>query len=149
MEKRVCAYPLRRNRMKCPACHKGTLAKRMKKQMFTYKGNSITLDQIGMWCDLCDEGILSSEDIDSTEKLFEDFKAKVDGLLSPADILRIRKNILGLTQQEAAQVFGGGKNAFNRYEKGDVKPSLPLSNLLKMFERHPEDLQYFLKDNKE
>ncbi len=131
--------------MKCPACSKGDLAKKLKPQMFTYKGSSIMLEQPGLWCNQCDDGILSNQDIEVTEKSFEEFKAKVDGLLSPDEIRRIRRNILGLTQQQAAEVFGGGKNAFSRYENGEIKPSLPLSNLLKMFERHPEDIKYFTK----
>ncbi|HQW57637.1 MAG TPA: type II toxin-antitoxin system MqsA family antitoxin [Gammaproteobacteria bacterium] len=133
--------------MKCPACGKGNLLKKVKSQMFTYKGSSIMLEQPGLWCNQCDDGILSGQDIEVTEKSFEEFKAKVDGLLSPDDIRRIRRYILGLTQQQAAEIFGGGKNAFSRYESGEIKPSLPLSNLLKMFERHPEDIKYFTKDN--
>ena len=128
--------------MRCLACQKGTLSRTIKEQVFSYKGKSITLEQPGMWCDHCEEGILSGRDIEVTEKAFEEFKAKVDNLLSPADIRRIR-NILQLTQREAAEIFGGGKNAFSRYETGDLKPSVALSNLLKMFERHPEDLKYF------
>lgn len=131
--------------MRCPACYKGILSRKIKDQVFSYKGKSITLQQPGMWCDSCDEGILSGNDIAITEKAFEEFKASVDHLLSPADIRRIRCNILHLTQRQAAEIFGGGKNAFSRYEHGELKPSLALSNLLKMFERHPEDLKYFIK----
>ncbi len=133
--------------MKCPVCAKGKLSRRSKVQIFLYKGKSISLEQPGMWCNYCDEGILSGEDMAATEEAFEAFKAKVDHLIAPQDIRRIRKNVLGLTQQQAAFVFGGGKNAFSRYEKGEIRPSVPLSNLLKMFERHPEDIKFFLKKN--
>jgi len=133
--------------MKCHACNKGTLHHKTKSQIFTYKGKSITLEQPGLWCDSCDEGILSGDDIAKTEKAFEKFKTKVDGLLSPEEIRHIRKDILKLTQEEAGRIFGGGKNGFSRYERGETKPLPAISNLLKMLERHPEDLKYLIDKN--
>jgi len=129
--------------MKCQACTKGTLKQKAKLQVFTYKGKSITLRQPGLWCDFCEEGILSGEDIAATECAFDEFKSKVDGLLPPKEIRHIRKDILKLSQEEAGKLFGGGKNGFSRYERGETKPLPAVSNLLKMFERHPEDLKYF------
>ena len=96
-----------------------------------------------MWCDTCDEGILSGDDIEQTDVAFEAFKDKIDGTLQPEDIRRIRKNVLGLSQKEAAAIFGGGPNAFGRYERGEARPILSTINLLKMFERHPDDVKYF------
>ncbi len=130
--------------MKCPACHKGVLIRNTIPQIFTYKGKSISLDQPGLWCDVCHEGILNGEDIAETEKAFEHFKAKIDNLLNPEEIHHIRKDILKLSQKEAGKLFGGGKNGFSRYERGEIKPLPATSNLLKMFERHPEDLKYFI-----
>lgn len=135
--------------MKCPACNKGTLTRKVKEQLFTYKGKSIQLDQPGLWCDSCDEGILNGEDIAKTEKAFDEFKSKIDGLLSPEEIRHIRKDILNISQEEAGRLFGGGKNGFSRYERGEIKPLPAISLLLKMFERHPEDLKYFIDTGKE
>jgi HTH-type transcriptional regulator/antitoxin MqsA len=134
--------------MKCPACSKGKLSYQSKPQVFTYKGKSITLNQTGMWCDSCEEGILNGEDISKTEKAFEEFKSKIDGFLPPKEIRHIRKNILKLSQEQAGKIFGGGKNGFSRYERGETKPLPAVINLLKMFERHPEDLKYFLDEKK-
>lgn len=134
--------------MKCHACNKGILSQKSKPQVFTYKGKSITLDQPGLWCDSCDEGILSGTDIAKTEIVFEEFKSKIDGLLRPDEIRHIRKDILKLSQEEAGKIFGGGKNGFSRYERGEIKPMPAVSNLLKMFERHPEDLKYFFERQK-
>jgi HTH-type transcriptional regulator/antitoxin MqsA len=128
--------------MRCHACNKGTLHHTKKSQIFTYKGKSITLEQPGLWCDSCEEGILNGGDIAKTETAFEKFKLKVDGLLTPEEIRHIRKDILKLTQEDAGRIFGGGKNGFSRYERGETKPLPAISNLLKMLERHPEDLKY-------
>jgi HTH-type transcriptional regulator/antitoxin MqsA len=64
--------------MKCHACSKGTLHHKKKSKIYTYKGKSITLEQPGLWCDACEEGILNGDDIAKTEKDFEKFKIKVD-----------------------------------------------------------------------
>lgn len=135
--------------MKCHACNKGTLTHKVKEQFFTYKGKSIKLDQPGLWCSSCEEGILSGEDIAMTEKAFDEFKSKIDGLLNPEEIKHIRKDILKISQEEAGRLFGGGKNGFSRYERGEIKPLPAISILLKMFERHPEDLKYFIDVEKE
>jgi HTH-type transcriptional regulator/antitoxin MqsA len=45
---------------------------------------------------------------------------------------------LGLTQAEAGRIFGGGVNAFSRYERGATKPSTQMRKLLKIVEKHPE-----------
>jgi len=58
-------------------------------------------------------------------------------LLIPAFIASVRKK-LALDQREAGEIFGGGANAFSRYEKGKTKPPLALVKLLKVLDRHPD-----------
>jgi len=53
------------------------------------------------------------------------------------EIRRIRKR-LKLTQGELATLFGVGKVAFSRYERGETRPPAPLVKLLRLLERHPE-----------
>ena len=45
---------------------------------------------------------------------------------------------LRLDQQEAAELFGGGANAFSRYETCKTKPALALVKLFKVLDRHPD-----------
>lgn len=134
--------------MKCHVCNKGVLSQKTKPQVFTYKGKSVALAQPGLWCDSCEEGVLSGDDIAKTEKLLMSSNQKLMGLLRPEEIRYIRKEILKLSQEEAGRIFGGGKNGFSRYERGETKPLLAVSNLLKMFERHPEDFKYFVEQKK-
>lgn len=61
-------------------------------------------------------------------------------LIDPAYITGVRKK-LRLDQREAAEIFGGGVNAFSRYETGKTKPPLALVKLLKLLDRHPELLE--------
>jgi HTH-type transcriptional regulator/antitoxin MqsA len=58
-------------------------------------------------------------------------------IVDPAFIINVRKK-LDLGQREAAEIFGGGINAFLRYEKGKTKPPLALVKLLKLLDRHPD-----------
>jgi HTH-type transcriptional regulator/antitoxin MqsA len=58
-------------------------------------------------------------------------------IVDPGFIADVRKK-LDLGQREAAQLFGGGVNAFSRYETGKTRPPLALVKLLKLLDRHPE-----------
>ncbi|MEZ9475789.1 type II toxin-antitoxin system MqsA family antitoxin [Vibrio splendidus] len=121
----------------CPVCGQGTLSRTIKQVEFTYKEHSKIIPQSGEYCDCCGEGILDSRDLKSNKLEIREFHSEVDGLLTPRQIREIRLN-LSLKQSEAAAIFGGGKNAFSRYENGELPPPKPLSILLQLLSRHPE-----------
>jgi HTH-type transcriptional regulator/antitoxin MqsA len=55
-------------------------------------------------------------------------------------LVRVRRK-LKLTQRQAAQLTGGGHNAFGRYERGEARPMPAVVNLFKVLDRHPELLE--------
>ena len=57
--------------------------------------------------------------------------------VDPDYIAKVRKK-LDLDQRQAAELFGGGVNAFSRYENGKTKPPLALVKLFKLLDRHPD-----------
>ena len=61
-------------------------------------------------------------------------------LLTQALIEYVRKK-LALDQREAVEIFGGGVNAFSRYELGKTKPPLALVKLFKILDHHPDLIQ--------
>jgi len=122
---------------KCPVCKKGKLERKKIKETYTYKGQSIDIEQPGEWCDRCKEGILTSADIKTTEKILHDFRANIDGFLVSDEVRRIRKK-LGLTQRQAAEFCGGGPNAFGRYERGEALQMRATDSLLHLLDKHPE-----------
>ena len=66
------------------------------------------------------------------------FNKEVNALsIDPMFIVNVRKK-LNLDQQQAAEIFGGGVNAFSRYENGKTQPPLALIKLLKLLDHHPE-----------
>ena len=57
--------------------------------------------------------------------------------MAPDRIRAIRER-LGLTQEEAGALLGGGPRAFTKYESGSMRPRAAASNLLRVLEAHPE-----------
>jgi HTH-type transcriptional regulator/antitoxin MqsA len=57
-----------------------------------------------------------------------------------SEIRRIRRK-LGLSQAMAAELTGGGHNAFSRYERGEAAPLPAVVNLFKLLDRHPDLLK--------
>lgn len=104
-----------------------------------YKGESITFDMPGWYCEKSDESIHSGKDMKVSDRMLNLLKARSEGLLEPAEIRRIRKK-LGLTQEQAGLTIGGGARAFQKYESGDLLPSRAISSALVLLDRDPNAL---------
>lgn len=127
-------------KLNCPLCGEKSYSHKIKKVQLTYKGNTILYKQPGYWCDSCNEGVIESGDRKATQKQLMEFRSSIDGLLTPDEIKRIRKK-LKLTQRGASQQFGGGVNAFNRYEKGETQIYRATSQILRLLDKDPSQLK--------
>ncbi len=105
----------------------------------TYKGESLTFDMPGWYCDQSDESIHTGEDMKVSDRMLNLLKAKSENLLEPQEIRRIRKK-LHLSQEEAGLLIGGGPRAFQKYEKGDLLPSRAVSSALVLLDHDPAAL---------
>ena len=125
--------------MKCPSCGASNLVHDTRDLPYTYKGETSILPQVtGDFCSACDESILDAEESRRTMSLMLEFNKQVNAsIVDPEFIASVRKK-LDLDQKEAAEIFGGGVNAFSRYENGKTKPPLALVKLLKVLDRHPD-----------
>lgn len=125
--------------MKCPHCGAAELVHDTRDREYTYKGESTVIPAVtGDFCPACDEAILDMSESVRTSALMLEFNKKVNAsIVDPAFIASVRKK-LNLDQREAAEIFGGGVNAFSRYENGKTKPPLALVKLLKVLDRHPD-----------
>lgn len=125
--------------MKCPVCGAAELVHDTRDLPYIYKGESTVIAAVtGDFCPACNESVL---DMVASERVMHDmrsFSKQVNAAtVDPAFIASVRKK-LALDQREAAEIFGGGVNAFSRYENGKTRPPLSLVKLLKVLERHPD-----------
>ena len=125
--------------MKCPVCGAAELIHDTRDLPYTYKGETTTIAAItGDFCPACTEVILDLAQADSYGAAVRAFNKEINAaIVDPEFIVAVRKK-LHLDQREAAEIFGGGVNAFSRYENGKTKPSLALVKLLKVLDRHPD-----------
>lgn len=128
--------------MKCPTCGGAKLIHDTRDTPYTYKGERTTIRAVtGDFCPACGEVVLERQHGDRYSDLVGAFQRQVNAAyVDPAYIAKVRKK-LDLDQRQAAEIFGGGVNAFSRYENGKTKPPLALVKLLKVLDRHPELLR--------
>lgn len=105
----------------------------------TYKGESLTFDMPGWYCDQSEESIHTGEDMKISDRKLNLLKARCEGLLEPEEIRRIRKK-LHLSQEQAGFLIGGGPRAFQKYESGDLLPSRAVSTALVLLDHDPAAL---------
>ena len=125
--------------MKCPSCGAAKLVHDTRDLPYTYKGESTVLPQVtGDFCPACGESIPDAAESRRVSALMREFSKQVNAsIVDPEFIIAVRKK-LDLDQREAAEIFGGGVNAFSRYENGKTQPPLALIKLLKLLDHHPE-----------
>ena len=117
----------------CPICGSvGTLAAENYTGEVTHSGRLLTVkDLFRSRCSACNADPVMTDQIRHNQVLIADAKRRSDGLLTGDDIRRVRER-LGLSQSAAANVFGGGGNAFSKYERGEVLQSFPMDRLLRL-----------------
>ena len=125
--------------MKCPICAEAELVHDTRDLSYTYKGESTSIPWVtGDFCPACGESVLGAAESTRVSAMMLDFNKQVNAsIVDPEFIVSVRKK-LALDQREAAEIFGGGINAFSRYENGKTRPPLALIKLLRVLERHPD-----------
>jgi HTH-type transcriptional regulator / antitoxin MqsA len=125
--------------MKCPICGAANLVTDTRDRPYFYKGKSTVLPGVsGEFCPSCDESFLGQAESRRTMDLMLAFNKRVNAAMADPEFIASVRKKLNLGQREAAELFGGGVDAFSRYENGKTKPSIALVKLLKLLDRHPE-----------
>lgn len=124
---------------KCPVCGAAKLIHDTRDMPYTYKGQTTVIPAVtGDFCPACSESILDTAESERVMREMQAFAKEVNAAIIDPDFIASVRKKLALDQREAAEIFGGGINAFSRYETGKTKPSLALVKLLKVLDRHPE-----------
>ena len=129
-----------------PICPKtgAPLHRGVRPMTLTYKGESITFDLPGWYCDECEESIHTGKDMKVSDRRLNRLKALNEGLLLPENIRRIRQK-LRLSQEAAGLLIGGGPRAFQKYESGDLLPSRAISSALVLLDHDPDAIAVLKK----
>lgn len=127
---------------KCVNCGSRKVMRHFENETFTIKHAAIqkTVEGLSGWrCDSCGEVEFDAESARRYAAAGDELVLQERARQSK-EIRRIRRK-LGLSQIAAAQLTGGGHNAFSRYERGEVTPLPAVVNLFRLLDRHPELLK--------
>jgi len=89
------------------------------------------------WCEACGSEIALNEDLRFNARAMRQARKKHYGFLTGEEVRIIRKQ-LGLSQEQAAQLFGGGPVAFSKYENDEVTQSEAMDRLIWLVGSFPE-----------
>lgn len=121
----------------CLCCESGILAAEVSTIEITYEGKPLVIHGVeGYVCSSCKEQFVFPDQAKRNHVLVANAKRSATGLFTGIEIKSLRDD-LGLSQSDAAHLFGGGANAFSKYERGDVIQSEPMDKLLKLAALHP------------
>ena len=115
----------------CHFCGSDAVSQHSSMETYQYKQQAYDVLVDYSVCNQCSEEVITTEQIHINEARVREAKKKLDGLLSCEEIRDIRTR-LDLTQEEAAKVFGGGVNAFSKYERGEVTQSAAMDKLIRI-----------------
>jgi len=133
----------------CPHCESSDLHDVVYSDDIEFRGKTVRVDNLHVYsCAACGEEFMTATQfkenglrIATAKAAAVDDERKELGLLQAEEVKRIRE-LFGLTQKVAAQVFGGGANAFSKYERGEGKQSDAMDRLLRVAAAVPAAAQW-------
>lgn len=123
----------------CKNCENETLIEELFEDSIDFRGLLLEVEGLKrVRCERCNHVWEGAEHAAYNKELIRqaynkkrEFVREELGLLSGQEIHRILE-LLDLTQKEASTLFGGGANAFNKYESGEVLQSIAMDRLLRV-----------------
>jgi HTH-type transcriptional regulator/antitoxin MqsA len=129
----------------CPICEEGNLKHIVEQNITEYKGIEAPVALHYSECDACGSEQANAVDVRNNKRAMQAFRKTVDGLLTGAEICATRK-YLEINQQQAANIFGGGKVAFSKYENDDVNQSDAMDRLIRVAKAVPAAFKWLAKN---
>ncbi len=129
----------------CKLCHSENISDFVEVEGIAYKGSELQVSMAYSVCNDCKREFISKPQILQNEAALRIAKKEFDGLLSAEEIVRARQ-ALELTQEQASRVFGGGRNAFSKYERGEVSQSVAMDKLIRVCLNHRDVFQELVRE---
>lgn len=122
----------------CLQCDDGTvLVHGLRDVSARVRGRESTVAAVSGWhCPACGEVEFDRGEGERYSAALEAIGEEV--AIEEAALLRAVRKRLGLSQRAAANLTGGGHNAFSRYERGEARPLPAVVNLFRLLDKHPE-----------
>ena len=128
----------------CPICDEGPIHETSKERGSVYKGVENMIPMYFSVCDACGSEQVDAAQSRKNKQVMIAFKKEVDGLLTGEQIKALRTHC-GITQSQAAKIFGGGPVAFSKYEADDVTQSEAMDKLLRVTKAVPSSFAWLAK----
>jgi len=113
-----------------------TLRRGVRPQTVKFGSMTRIADLPGWYPDDDSDSVHSGADLAESDRVFLELKAAY-----AAHVRKVRKQ-LGLTQEEAGRLIGGGRRAFQKYESGAMPPSDAAVALIEILHRHPDEVEF-------
>ncbi len=141
--------------MNCFECGEASYIEDSRDMAYAYKGKSTIIPAVtGEYCTNCNVPLLPYASYVRTENAKRAFEAMIDGMaelptveqlantgVHEAVYVLVARMFLGLTLDEASQLFGYDKETIKEYESGTVIPPAALVKLCKLLIERPELLE--------
>ncbi|MCW8926493.1 MAG: type II toxin-antitoxin system MqsA family antitoxin [Xanthomonadales bacterium] len=124
----------------CIACKSENIETVVAVERVVYKGHELQVPLEYSTCKNCGREFVPRSQILRGEAAVRDARKKFDGLMSSQEIAKARTS-LSLSQEQASKVFGGGRNAFSKYERGEVSQSVAMDKLIRVCLKHQHVFQ--------
>lgn len=126
----------------CTECGVGSLTPTIWEMDLRHGKNQIRVKNLECYiCDQCGADPVFTDQIRRNQLKITDAKRTADGLLT-GDAIRSARESMRLTQAQASELFGGGANAFSKYERGEVIQSVAMDRLIKAAQFFPGMLDF-------
>jgi HTH-type transcriptional regulator/antitoxin MqsA len=126
-------------KMICGACGEVGLRAICSRVTVEYEGNAGSIVELSHSCDECGALLFDESDVRENKRSWNKFRKQFD-LIPLGCEIRVMRERAGLTQLQAAKIFGGGPVAFSKYECDDLIPDGAMVNLLRLAIAFPETI---------
>jgi HTH-type transcriptional regulator / antitoxin MqsA len=121
----------------CPICDSQSLEEISFTETFNVDGGVVKVEGLeATLCANCGSDPVLETQVRSNQVKIADAVRSCRGLLTTKEVRRLRSDF-GLTQQNASILFGGGTNAFSKYERGEVSQSIAMDRLMRLVQHLP------------